>query len=220
MEFVEFWTVCGANGIIIEDEMREQLKRYSDELVYWNSKVNLISRKDEENVLERHILHSLSVLKYIDIPPKARCMDIGTGGGLPGIPLKILNPDISMTLVDSIKKKIKTTSMLADHTGLRKIFSINSRVEDLTNTKEHFKKYDFIFARAVKSLVQLTEWTKDLLNHKGFLIVYKGGDLVNEIREAKKKYTNLVVKTIDIDILGAERFKKEEKKILICNFDK
>ncbi|MGB9912782.1 MAG: 16S rRNA (guanine(527)-N(7))-methyltransferase RsmG, partial [Candidatus Kapaibacteriota bacterium] len=119
MELTEFWTILSANGIILEVEQLKQIERFVKELTYWNDKINLISRKDIDNILENHILHSLSILKYVEIPQKANTLDVGTGGGLPGIPLKIARPDINMILIDSIAKKIKITDMLAKHTGLR-----------------------------------------------------------------------------------------------------
>ena len=97
---LDFWTTCSANDIVLEKEQVDALKRYHDELIYWNAKVNMISRKDEDNVWDRHILHSLAILKYVTIRPKARVLDVGTGGGLPGIPIKIARPDLKMLLVD------------------------------------------------------------------------------------------------------------------------
>ena len=146
MDIVEFWTICSANGIVLSKEQIRQIERYRDELVYWNEKVNLISRKDVENVLENHILHSLSVLKYVNLPLKSRCLDLGTGGGLPGIPVSIANPEARMLLVDSIGKKIKITDMLAKHTGNKYIKAMNARVEDLANKKEYNSYFDFVFA--------------------------------------------------------------------------
>jgi len=220
MKFVEFWTICGANGIIIGDIERKRLERYISELKYWNAKVNLISRKDEDNILIRHILHSLSSLKYIDIPAKANCLDVGTGGGLPGIPLAILNPQAKMTLVDSIAKKMKITDMLAKHTGLKHINSICDRAENLADSKSHKNRYDYIFVRAVKRLDILVGWVRELMKPKGKLVFYKGGDLIEEISEAKKIFPKLIVKEIPIRIIGADWFENEEKKLLICEFKK
>ncbi|MBK6760935.1 MAG: class I SAM-dependent methyltransferase [Ignavibacteria bacterium] len=116
---VDFWTTCSANNIVIDKAQVDALKRYHDELLYWNKKVNMISRKDEENVWERHILHSLTLMKYVTFPQKARVLDVGTGGGLPGLPIKIARPDLKMLLVDSIRKKTSMTDMFAQHTDSR-----------------------------------------------------------------------------------------------------
>lgn len=217
MEITEFWTILSSNNIILDVEQIEQMKRLHKELKYWNSKVNLISRQDEENLLERHIMHSLSMLKYIDIPSKARCLDFGTGGGFPGIPLKIANPDIYMTLCDSIRKKLKIAEIFALHTELRNFNFEYGRVEALTEKKEYKKHFDFIFARAVAKTVVLIDWTLPLLKDKGKFVFYKGGNLEEEINDAKAKYPQLDIQEIQIDFIGFPWFKNEEKKILVIN---
>lgn len=217
MEITEFWTILSSNNIILDVEQIEQMKRLHKELKYWNSKVNLISRQDEENLLERHIMHSLSMLKYIDIPSKARCLDFGTGGGFPGIPLKIANPDIYMTLCDSIRKKLKIAEIFALHTELRNFNFEYGRVEALTEKKEYKKHFDFIFARAVAKTVVLIDWTLPLLKDKGKFVFYKGGNLEEEINDAKAKYPLLDIQEIQIDFIGFPWFKNEEKKILVIN---
>jgi 16S rRNA (guanine527-N7)-methyltransferase len=249
MDLIEFWTICSSNGIILTKEQIEQLKRYYNELLYWNSKVNLISRKDEEYFLDRHILHSLSILKYIEIPPKSNCLDVGTGGGLPGIPLAIANPEINMLLVDSIAKKMKITSMMAKHTELKKLNTICERVELLSNNKDYKNKFDFVFARAVTDTSKIIGWVKDLIKPKGKIVLLKGGDLTDEIENALQDrrhktedirqktqdrrpktedrsqksvdnvYTSLKIKEIPIKLFGYDWFEKEEKKIVICEFN-
>lgn len=213
MDMVEFWTLCSTNNINIDKSWIETFERYAKELKYWNEKVNLISRKDEENILDRHILHSLSICKYFEFKPKANVLDVGTGGGLPGIPIKIANPDIRIDLIDSITKKAKITEMLASHTGLRNIQVFNGRVEDhLTKSK---KNYDVIIARAVTRTISILDWTIGSLKKDGAYVLLKGGDLTEEIAEAKQKYPKLQYQLINIDFLGYDYFKEQEKKILI-----
>ncbi|OGU13352.1 MAG: 16S rRNA (guanine(527)-N(7))-methyltransferase RsmG [Ignavibacteria bacterium GWB2_35_12] len=218
MDIVEFWTICSANGIVLSKEQIRQIERYRDELVYWNEKVNLISRKDVENVLENHILHSLSVLKYVNLPLKSRCLDLGTGGGLPGIPVSIANPEARMLLVDSIGKKIKITDMLAKHTGNKYIKAMNARVEDLANKKEYNSYFDFVFARAVSDAEQIVRWTKNLLKQNGKIVLFKGGDLSEEIEKLKKSFPKIIIKEQIISLIGYDKFEKEEKKLLVCSF--
>ena len=229
MEYTEFWTILSANNIIIDVEQIEQFKRYEKELLYWNEKINLISRQDEQNILEKHFLHSLSILKYIEFPKKARCLDIGTGGGFPGLPLKIALPEIYMTLADSIKKKLKTTEMFAKHTGLRNIECKLGRVEDLSKDKKYIQYFDIICSRAVAQTVKLIDWTLPLLkisnnnnssgkNSSGKFIFLKGGDLENEINDAKNKYPQLIFTVQEISLLGCDWMKNEEKKIIIIQF--
>ncbi|MFA7626978.1 MAG: 16S rRNA (guanine(527)-N(7))-methyltransferase RsmG [Candidatus Kapaibacterium sp.] len=216
MDSVKFWTTCSTNNIVLDLEQLRTLERYQNELKYWNAKVNLISRKDEDNIFERHILHSLSIVKYVDFAPKSRVLDIGTGGGLPGIPVKIASPEIDLLLVDSINKKIKIASMLASHTGLRKIKALCTRVEDLSNIPEYRNNFHYIISRAVAKIEFLIEWTNGLRRKDCKIILLKGGDLTEEIKSARIKYPNLHVEEIQIDFLGVPFFKNEGKKLLIC----
>lgn len=213
MEFTEFWTILSVNNIVLELEQIQMFKRLEKELIYWNKHVNLISRQDEENILVRHFMHSLAILKYISLPNKARCLDFGTGGGFPGIPIKIASPEIHITLCDSIKKKIKIAEMLASHTGLRNFNFEYKRVEEIP-LKKHF---DFILARAVSRTKNLIDWTLPLIKPEGKFIFLKGGDLSDEINELKKHYPNLVSETIQIDFRTCDWFLKENKKILIIS---
>lgn len=219
MDNIELWTLCTTNNIVIEKEQIWQLKRYEQELLYWNQKVNLISRKDEDFISERHILHSLSILKYINIPRKSKCLDIGTGGGLPGIPISIANPEINMLLVDSIQKKIKMTDMFAKHTGIRTIQAIRARVEDLAKEKKYLNYFDFIFSRAVTTIDNIILWTNKLIKPTTKIVLLKGGDLTDEIYKTKDIYPKLHIQTIPIIMLGADWFEKDEKKIIVCTFN-
>jgi 16S rRNA (guanine527-N7)-methyltransferase len=217
MEYTEFWTILSANNIVITVEQIEQFKRYEKELLYWNEKINLISRQDEQNILAKHFLHCLSILKYIEFPKKARCLDIGTGGGFPGLPLKIALPEIYMTLSDSIKKKLKTTEMFAKHTGLRNIECKLGRVEDLEKEKKYNKFFDIICSRAVAQTVKLIDWSLPFLKSTRKFIFLKGGDLKNEKKKKKIKYPQLNFTVIEIALLGCDWMKNEEKKIIVAS---
>ena len=220
MDYLELWTICSTNGIILSKEQIEQTKRYVNELIYWNEKVNLISRKDYEQVLEKHILHSLVLLKYYDIPHKARVLDVGTGAGLPGIPLKIARPDIFITLIDSIRKKMKIVDMLAKHTGERNMDVYTTRAEDLYRIKGMGNHFDLVVTRAVASMSNVIAWVKRVRKSNADIVFYKGGDIHGEIKQAKIENHNMNVSVIDIDFVGIDSFKKNEKKIVICKFKK
>ncbi len=220
MNLIELWTICSTNNIIVSKEQMFQLERFHNEILHWNTKINLISRLDEENLYVKHILHSLAILKYIDIPAKSKCMDIGTGGGFPGIPLKIAAPEISMLLVDSIRKKASVAEMMAKHTGLRKITAICSRVEDLAKNPQYKNSFNFIFARAVARMNELVDWSKDLIAENGQFVFLKGGPLDEEIYFLKRDFPNITVEEIPIQILGIDWFHKDEKKIIVCRFQK
>lgn len=216
MDSIEFWTTCSVNGIVLDRKQMENIDRFHNELRIWNERINMISRQDMDNIYERHILHSLTILKYATIAPKARCIDVGTGGGFPGIPLKIALPEISMLLVDSIAKKSKTAGMFAQHTGLRNISAKTVRAEALADTKEFQSAFDVVTARAVAPLVQLVSWVERLLKPGAQMLFLKGGNLEAEITEAKKKFPGLSVEEHLIDLTGSSWFKEQEKKLLIC----
>lgn len=217
MELSEFWTLCSANGIVLDKKQLEMFTRFIEELLYWNQKVNVISRKDEENVVVNHIIHSLTVLKHIKLPLKARCLDVGTGGGLPGIPITIANPTIHMLLVDSIGKKVKIADMLAKHTGIRTIGAITARAEELKKDKKYLQNFDFIFSRAVTRIDKVYTWVREIMKPDGKLILYKGGDCSEEILEAKRIYPELNIEEIPIKFLGIDWFEANEKKLLVCS---
>ena len=220
MNLIELWTICSTNNIVLSKEQMFALERFHNEILHWNKKINLISRMDEDNIYIRHILHSLSIVKYVDIPLKSKCLDIGTGGGFPGIPIKIAIPEINMLLVDSIKKKVSVAEMLAKHTDLRKISALCSRVEDLASNKQYKNSFNFIFARAVARMNDLVSWSKDLIAKDGKFVFLKGGPLDEEIRFLKRDFPNIEVEEIKINMLGVDWFHKEEKKIIICQFKK
>lgn len=218
LELTEFWTILSSNGIILEPEQLRSIERYAEELKYWNKLINLISRKDIDNILENHILHSISVLKFVNIQNKSKCLDVGTGGGLPGIPLKIVRPDLKMILLDSIAKKVKVTQMLASHTGLKGIEVFCSRAEDLAKDPKYMSTFDFIFARSVAKIATFLTWVHPLLKPNGRIVFFKGGDLGKEIQQAKKIFSNLKLQEVLIHLVGYDKFEKEEKKIVICQF--
>ncbi len=148
---------------------------------YWNERINVISRKDIPNLYTHHVLHSLAVAKILTFQPGTRLLDVGTGGGFPGIPLAILFPEVQFTLVDSIKKKISVVSHVTQALGLTNVTAICQRAETLT------ERYDFILSRAVADLSLLYQWTKGRVrtSHrhplKNGLLCWKGGDLTAQL---------------------------------------
>ena len=145
----------------------------------------MISRKDLDGLYDKHILHSLSIAAAFDFEDNTEIIDLGTGGGFPGIPLAIFFPQVQFHLVDSIAKKLKVVQAIVESTGLKNVTTQHSRIEDIKN-----RKFDFVVSRAVAPLKDLWKWSKPLLKIKtkpGFspgLISLKGGDLANEIQES------------------------------------
>lgn len=139
----------------------------------WNSKINVISRKDIDSFYLHHVLHSLAISKMISFSDGATVLDVGTGGGFPGIPLAILFPNVEFTLCDSIGKKIKVVEGVSTSLGLKNVKWVNARVETLP------QKFDYIVSRAVTDLSNFIPWVKN--SYKNGIIYLKGGDLKEEI---------------------------------------
>lgn len=213
---LEFWTACSSNGIVLEKAQVDTLERYHDELLYWNQRVNMISRKDESNVWDRHMLHSLAILKYIDIKEKARVLDVGTGGGLPGIPLKVARPDIKITMVDSIKKKATMAEMFGSHTGLKDITVFGARTEDLAQQKVYRASFDVVVSRAVARTGLVLSWVTELVKPTTVCAFLKGGDLSEEIAEAEQMHPAWTITEHAIRVFGQPWFEENEKKVVVC----
>ena len=164
----------------------------------WNEKINVISRKDIDNLYTHHVLHSLAITKVVTFKDGAEILDLGTGGGFPGIPLAILYPSVSFMLVDSIGKKIKVVQEVATALGLQNIVAQHIRAEEIKN-----KKFDFIVTRAVAPLDQLVKWCFHLIKKQHIhalpngLLALKGGNVREEIKTLGKGHyaeTNSITK--------------------------
>lgn len=168
----------------LSDQQIQQFQQLEGIYKEWNDQINVVSRKDIDSLYEKHILHSLSIAKVFQIDAGMKVVDIGTGGGFPGIPLAILFPEAHFTLCDSIGKKIKVVQAVIDEIGLKNAIAIQSRVEQLPA-----HSFNLGVTRAVARLNHLAQWSKRVLdpqNNQG-LICLKGGDLKEEIKESKLK---------------------------------
>jgi 16S rRNA (guanine527-N7)-methyltransferase len=182
----------------------------------WNARINVISRKDIESLYEKHVLHSLAIAKFISFKPGTRVLDIGTGGGFPGIPLSILFPESTFTMVDSIAKKIKVAEGVSEAIQLQNTDFAIGRVEQL---KENFH---FIVARAVAPADQLYRWTQQYVDAKeefntkinGYIFL-KGGDLKEEFKLLKQLNKKLVIEEIPLKNYFEEEFFETKKLVYI-----
>lgn len=196
----------------LDIQQKRKFKAFNDLYTYWNSRINVISRKDMENLYERHVLHSLAVAKIITFKPGARILDVGTGGGFPGIPLSILFPEVTCHLIDSTGKKIKVVKEISRELKLGNVISEHKRAEEIN------EKFDFILARAVVKLDQLIKWTglKVSKEHrhemKNGIFCFKGGNLTEELLKVKRP-----VEIFKISDFFRERF-FETKKIVYVPF--
>ena len=198
------------------DLSQDQLEKFTRLVpIYkdWNSKVNLISRRDIENLFTNHILHSLSIVNIIEFESSTSVLDVGTGGGFPGIPLAIFFPNVKFTLLDSIGKKIKVVESVSKDLSLSNVTAINDRVEN------HFDTYDFILSRAVAkmdkfySLVNKNFNSKSINEIQNGIISLKGGDLKDELKDFKEK------KIFDISEFFTHDFFKTKRVVYVPNLD-
>lgn len=171
----------------LTDRQKEQFDQLFELYTHWNAQINVVSRKDIEELYERHVLHSLGIAKFCTFKPGENVLDVGTGGGFPGIPLAIMFPETQFHLVDSIGKKIKVVNEVASALGLQNLKATHTRAEQIKD------KYNFVVSRAVTRLVEFYPWIRDKFAKENVnalrngILYLKGGDLKEEIKESKLK---------------------------------
>jgi len=171
----------------LSEIQKQQFSQLQGLYEHWNAQINVISRKDIDFLYERHVLHSLGIAKVLNFKPKTTIMDVGCGGGFPGIPLAILFPECNFYLVDSIAKKIKVVNEVAIALGLKNLKAEHSRAEDVK------EKFEFIISRAVTQSSVFYRWVQNKISKKQFnnlpngILFLKGGDLTDEFQEFKKR---------------------------------
>jgi 16S rRNA (guanine527-N7)-methyltransferase len=189
----------------------EQFKQYEKLVFEWNDKINLVSRKTES--IEKYIIGSIYFLEEFELKGNEKIVDVGTGGGLPGIPLKLLYPDLDLLLIDSIAKKINAVRDMIKIMGLKKIDAITGRAEDFADFLKYEDKFDYVTAKAVTTLTNLYKFSHKFLKLSGKFLCLKGGDLAEELNELSKKYPDVKHKTIDFSF--PEEYGLIDKKLVI-----
>jgi 16S rRNA (guanine527-N7)-methyltransferase len=231
-----FRALCIKNGFTPTDLQLEQLDQYVKLLLEWNKKINLISRKDEENVWNYHILHSVSLLFKLKVMEGSRIVDIGTGGGLPGIPLKILQPDISLLCLDATRKKVNSVLQIVNELKLKSVDVVWGRAEEIGRQSDYLHKFDIVIARAVCQLDELIALSINFLKKRNnfsateiptnsslinpnppALFAFKGGDLKQELEAAMRQFPHVNINTIDLTFSGSEQLVATDKKILVVH---
>jgi 16S rRNA (guanine527-N7)-methyltransferase len=227
-------TVCRKNGRDLKDDQIRLLEKYVALLLEWNAKINLISRRNIDTVWRSHIAHSIVPLFKIDLCDQATVLDLGSGGGLPGIPWRILLPSISVTMIDATQKKVKAVRSILNELGLSNTSADWGRAEELGRSTQFRSKFDYVVARGVGPIDELAKLAKPFLRHRRItkepegirripsapaLLAFKGGDVEGEMGRAKLLKGVISTEIIPLSFAGSEETELEDKKLVIVHFD-
>lgn len=185
-------------GIELTEKQIEQFIKYFEILVEWNKVMNLTGITEYEEVVEKHFVDSLSLVNVLDLHACEKVIDIGTGAGFPGIPLKIVFPHLKITLLDSLNKRIKFLNTVIDTLGLENIETIHGRAEDFAKQVTYREQYDLCVSRAVANLSTLSEYCLPYIKVGGMFVPYKSGEIDEEVENASKAISILGGKNVDI----------------------
>ena len=202
MDIIEFSNLMKEYGKEIQikftEEQLQKFYKYMNMLIEWNKKINLTAIIEPKEIILKHFIDSLTILKYVN--DNEKMLDVGTGAGFPGIPIKIMNSNIEITLLDSLNKRINFLNEAINKLELKNISAIHSRIEDYGKNNKYREKYDIVTSRAVANLATLSEYMLPMLKIKGKSICMKGSDIKEEVKNSKRA----------IDILGGEIVNIEE----------
>ncbi len=191
---------CREYGISLDEKQKQQFVRYYELLTKWNKVMNLTGITEFEEVLLKHFADSLSIAKCMDMTRISSCIDVGTGAGFPGIPLKIAFPHLKITLLDSLNKRLKFLDQVIEELGLERIETVHGRAEDGARKAEYREQYDLSVSRAVSRLASLCEYCMPYVREGGYFVSYKSGKAAEEIAEAGKA----------IQVLGGKVIKEDD----------
>jgi 16S rRNA (guanine527-N7)-methyltransferase len=200
---------------VLTEKQVDQFTILYDLYADWNEKINVISRKDIDSLYEKHVLHSLAIAKFAEFKPKTKILDVGTGGGFPGIPLAIFFPECHFTLVDSIAKKVHVAEDISENIGLTNTDFVIGRVEMLK------EKFDFVVSRAVAPMDKIYRWTQSYIKPEGInskfngYLLLKGGDLKEEKQNIKGINRKLRIEELKLSNYFEEEFFETKKLIHI-----
>lgn len=231
-----FAKLCDSNNIPIDENCSALLRTYAESLAEWNKKVNLISRADTSDIWTSHFLHSVAPLSCVEIGKDWHVLDLGTGGGLPGVPIAIVRRDLKVTLLDSIGKKAVALGEIVAGLHIQNVRVVCGRAEAVAEDEAFKHQFDMIIARAVAPLKDLVKWSIPLarktefvgddpspgpagsgkrLFKKPFLMAMKGGDLESEVNSARTKFKQKKMTVVSLEIKGRPGVYLEDKKLVI-----
>ena len=210
--------ICLENGLDISDSQWQLLEKWAALLLEVNQNVNLISRKETEFLWEKQILPCLALLIFRKFRPGADVCDFGTGGGLPGMLLAIVRPDLRLTLLDSRCKKIEVVQQMIDSLKLSNAQTVLGRGEELGKQRPWRQRFPLLTARAVGPLIDLVRWTADLRKVESVLHIYKGGEIKDEVFALSKKVSGVKVNKSLMVLKGYPKFAENQKYIISLEF--
>jgi 16S rRNA (guanine527-N7)-methyltransferase len=210
--------ICLENGLNISDSRWQLLEKWAALLLEVNQKVNLISRKETEFLWEKQILPCLALLIFRKFSLDADICDFGTGGGLPGMPLAIVRPDLQLTLLDSRHKKIEVVQQMIENLKLSNAQAVLGRGEELGKQLPWRQRFPLLTARAVAPLIDLVLWTADLRKAESVLHIYKGGEIKEEVFALSKKVSGVRVNKSLMVLKGYPKFAENQKYIISLEF--
>ena len=197
---------------ITSDKVFADFEMYNRLLMEWNSKINLISRKNTD--IENNVLNSIFFLTKYPLKGNEKIVDIGTGGGFPSIPLKIIYPGLKVTLNDSINKKIKVLDDIIKQMNMIDTETVWGRAEEINSNKKYFRQYDIAISKSVAGLDKLYLWSREFLNRNGRMLAIKGGDISDE-KKLMKKFPSYKIKEIDFEF--EEKYNIIDKKLIVIS---
>ena len=226
-----FRSICQKNRYEVSDAQLKLLEGYVTGLLEWNQKINLISRKDADHIWTRHVLGSIALLFQFEFLPGSTIIDIGTGGGLPGIPLGILSESLEVTLIDSIRKKIRAVAEIISSQKLERVKTFCGRIEELNGVAPLHHAFDYVIARGVGAISDIVRWGIPLLKpsagvqtkepsprrwlKRGSIILLKGGDLTGELEQVRMKQKPREINPYPLMVDGIDPSEFVEKKIIL-----
>ncbi len=225
-----FVSICAANGLKISDDQASMFEKYRTLLLAANRELNLISRKDEDNFYPNHALNSISFLFLKKLIPDAVMVDLGTGGGLPGIPVHIIYKGMQLTFVDSIMKKTAALSGILQELGIQRSRAVNARAEELSKKGDFQAHFDYVISRAAGKLDDVAKWSRGFLKDSGgdsfgtippgTLIVLKGGAFDEELKHTRSMKSVASADVVDTTFQGMDEIYNKEKKLVLITYKK
>ncbi|WP_407647643.1 16S rRNA (guanine(527)-N(7))-methyltransferase RsmG [Clostridium brassicae] len=200
-------TACNSLGLELDEKKYNQFIQYKNLLKEWNEKVNLTAIKEDEEIIKKHFIDSMKIFQFHPLKNSKKIIDIGTGGGFPGIPMKIIRPDIDIVLLDSLRKRINVLDDILYKIGIDDVITMHGRAEEYGVREEHREQYDAVVSRAVANLAVLSEFCIPYVKVGGYFVAMKGPSVDEEIENAKKAVSILGGKIegiIEVDIEGSD----------------